>query len=106
DGRDCAYSNCCPGSSPVKVFVGFQVALRRQQAQEEALGICSPVAVNGPEVMVKSEPGADCLLPVDGRSMPSTISTFTYVHAAIPGVCSCYKQFMIVLGLICNLRMQ
>ncbi|XP_068167625.1 doublesex- and mab-3-related transcription factor 1Y-like [Antennarius striatus] len=45
-----------------------QVALRRQQAQEEELGICSP-AVPFPEVMVKDEGGAECLFSSEGRSV-------------------------------------
>ncbi|XP_055367289.1 doublesex- and mab-3-related transcription factor 1 isoform X3 [Betta splendens] len=53
----------------------LMVALRRQQAQEEELGICSPVALSGPEVLVKNEVMADCLFPVEGRSPTPTTSS-------------------------------
>lgn len=57
-------------------FPPFQVALRRQQAQEEELGICSPVSLSSPEVMIKNEAGADCLFSVEGRApSPTTTST-------------------------------
>lgn len=50
----------------------LQVALRRQQAQEEELGICSPVALSTPEVMAKDEGRADCLFSMEGRSLMPT----------------------------------
>ncbi|KAJ0067792.1 hypothetical protein NL108_010475, partial [Boleophthalmus pectinirostris] len=59
------------------------VALRRQQAQEEELGICSPVSLPGPDVMVKNENGADCLFSVERRS--STLTTSAAASMAVTG---------------------
>lgn len=67
----------------------FQVALRRQQAQEEELGICSPVALSVSDMMVKNEAEADCLFPVVGRSpTPASTSTASLGDAgeALPSV--------------------
>ncbi|CAG5925538.1 unnamed protein product [Menidia menidia] len=66
------------------------VALRRQQAQEEELGICSPVALAGPEVTVKNESGADCLFSVEGRSStPNSISTSSLAVTGTRSAPSC-----------------
>lgn len=52
-----------------------QVALRRQQAQEEEMGFCSPVNLSVSEPVVTNETGVDYVFTVGTRAPSPTVSS-------------------------------
>lgn len=83
---------------PYQTSPPLQVALRRQQAQEEELGMCSPVSLSGSEMMVKNEVGADCLFSVEGRSPtptshPTSAVTGNLVLHGPRQILLCYESY-------------